>query len=67
MPVLTSHKEAGMAKKGIIKTTVALEEGLWKRARIRAIEEGVDLQDIVTKALERYLRTPSKAKGEGGR
>ena len=56
-----------MAKTGTVKTTVALAESLWRRARIRAIEEGADLQDIVSRALELYLRTPTKAKGEGGR
>ena len=56
-----------MAKTGAVKTTVALAESLWKRARIRAIEEGVDLQDIVSRALELYLRTPTKGRTEGGR
>lgn len=45
-----------------IKTTVALDEALWKRARMRAIEESRDLQDIVADALVAYLRTPVSRK-----
>jgi len=67
-PVSGAKQEAGMAKAGTVKTTVQLAEALWRRARIRAIEEDLDLQDIVSKALEEYLRrtTPAKMK-EGGR
>ena len=52
-----------MAKPNTVKTTVAIEEGLWKRARIRAIEEHADLQDLVSRALTLYLRTPIKPEG----
>ncbi len=57
-----------MAKTGgkRIKTTVSLDETLWARARMRAIEERRDLQDIVADALKAYLRTPVAQK-EGGR
>ena len=47
-----------------VKTTVALERSLWERARIRAVQENRDLQDVVADALVAYLRTPRK---EGGR
>jgi len=48
-------------KTAVVKTTVALPEALWKQARIRAIEEHADLQDIVSKALTLYLRTKPEA------
>ena len=39
-----------------VKTSLALPEELWKSARIRALQEGVDAQDLVARALEAYLR-----------
>lgn len=43
-----------------IKTTLYLPEDLWKAAKIKAIEMDVDATDIVTKALERYLKKEAK-------
>jgi plasmid stability protein len=43
------------------KTSLALPDGLWKRFRIRALEEGRDAQDIVTELLVRYLAKPLSA------
>ena len=48
-----------MVKK--LKTSVALPADLWTAARIHALQEGVDAQDIVARALEAYL----KQKGGG--
>lgn len=42
-----------------VKTSLALPAELWTAARIRALQEGMDAQDLVTRALEAYL----KAKG----
>ena len=39
-----------------VKTTLYLPENLWKAAKIKAIETNVDATDIVTKALEQYLK-----------
>ena len=39
-----------------VKTSLSLPEGLWRTTRIRAIEQGVDAQDLVAAALEAYLR-----------
>jgi hypothetical protein len=47
-----------MASTDRVKTTVALDRALWKRARIRAVQEGRDLQDIVAEALVAYLQAP---------
>lgn len=46
-----------MAKR--VKTSMALPAELWTAARIRALQEGVDAQDLVARAIEAYL----KAKG----
>jgi hypothetical protein len=44
-----------------IKTSFALPYTLWQAAKIRAVEEGIDLADIITKALAEYLAKPVKA------
>lgn len=38
------------------KTTLNLPEDIWKATKIRAIELGVDAQDIVALAVEQYLK-----------
>jgi predicted DNA binding CopG/RHH family protein len=48
-----------------IKTTIRLEESLWRRARIRALEAGIPVQDLVSRALETYLRTKPTGKESG--
>jgi hypothetical protein len=55
-----------MGKGERVKTTVGLERSLWEKARIRAVQEGRDLQDVIADALTAYLRTPVVRK-EGGR
>jgi hypothetical protein len=42
-----------------VKTSLKLERALWKRAHMRAMDDGVDLQTVVGRALEAYL-------GKGG-
>ncbi len=48
----------------IVKTTMALPRDLWKRARVRAIDEDRDLQDVVVSAVEEYLRKPLRRQGD---
>ena len=48
-----------MRERKMVKTSLSLPEDVWKAARIKAIERGVDAQDIVAEALEKYL-------GKGG-
>ncbi|OGB93774.1 MAG: hypothetical protein A2Z31_04995 [candidate division NC10 bacterium RBG_16_65_8] len=48
---------------GMVRTTVVLPEGLWKAAKIRALEDG-DLRTVIIKALEAYLAGLRK---KGGR
>lgn len=39
-----------------LKTTVVLSRDLWKRARIKAVEEETDLSTLIAKAIEAYLK-----------
>ena len=47
-------KEKRMDKK--LKTSLALPADLWTAARIRALQEGIDAQDLVARALDAYLK-----------
>ncbi len=47
-----------------VKTSISLPEDLWKQAKHLAIEDGTDLQDVITKALGAYLKQRSKKGGE---
>lgn len=38
------------------KTTMRLPAELWKETKIRAIRQGIDAQDIVSEALEQFLK-----------
>jgi len=44
-----------------MKTTMILPKALWKRAKIRAMDDSTDLSGVVIAALETYL------KGKGGK
>ena len=44
-----------------MKTTMVLPRDLWKRAKVRAVDDGIDLSGVVIAALESYL------KGKGGK
>ena len=43
-----------------IKTTVRLPKRIWRDARVRALDQGIDLQDLVAAALVAYLKSPIK-------
>jgi glycerol-3-phosphate acyltransferase PlsY len=36
-----------MAKPSMVKTSIALSEDLWRRAKMRALEDRCDLQDVI--------------------
>jgi hypothetical protein len=38
-----------------VKTTIELPEPIWRAAKQRALDDGLDLRSIVIVALERYL------------
>jgi hypothetical protein len=43
------------AQPDTIRTTLRLPADLWRQARIRAIDERTDYQEIVARALRAYL------------
>ncbi len=48
-----------MAKRGPteqVKTSIKLPKDLWKKAHHRAVDDGVDLQDVIARALASYLK-----------
>jgi hypothetical protein len=40
-----------------VKTSIRLDRELWKRAHVRAMDDGSDLQTVIARALELYLGT----------
>jgi len=44
------------AQEAIIKTTVRCPASLWKRVRMRAIQEGTSAESLVIAALTAYLK-----------
>ncbi len=48
----------------MVKTTLQMPADLWKAAKVRALEERVDLRDVLLAALRLYL---GAAKKEGTR
>jgi hypothetical protein len=50
------QRKARGAEHEYVKTSLKLPAGLWREAHIRALDERTELQVIVTRALEAYLR-----------
>ncbi len=44
----------------VVRSTVEFPPELWRRAKIRAMDERTDFRAIVLKALRAYLATPLK-------
>ena len=44
------------AQSDFVKTSLKLPTEVWRAARIRALDERTELQVIVTRALEAYLK-----------
>ena len=57
---MKSKQEKKQMPERMRKTSLAIPEHLWKAAHIRALDEDADLQDIIAKALELYLKTVRK-------
>lgn len=45
------------------RTPVELPEALWRRAKIRAMDEGTDLRQLIIQGLERILAQKPKKGG----
>ena len=46
----------------VVKTTVHLPEDLWRKAKIRALEERVDLRDLIIEGLNSVLERKNRGK-----
>ena len=47
------------------KISCRIPRPLWREGKIRAMDENVDFQDIVVRALEAYLHPTAKREKEG--
>lgn len=54
-------------ERGPVKTTVELPGELWRSAKIRAMDERVDLRTVFIRALEAYLGLPARPLTRRGR
>ena len=50
-----------------VKTTVELPGEVWRSAKIRAMDDRVDLRTVLIRALEQYLGLPPKPVTRRGR
>jgi hypothetical protein len=50
----------------LVQLTVRIPRSLWKRTKLRAVEEERDLRDVVMESLERYLGEKLKKGGARG-
>ena len=48
------------ARSDTVKTSIRLPRELWKKAHIRGMDEGKDLQDVIAEALAAYLKGGSR-------
>jgi hypothetical protein len=51
----------------IVKCSFWCPRALWREAKIRAMDENLELQQLMAKALEDYLSVPSGPSRLGGR
>ncbi len=49
-----------------MKTTMILPKALWRSAKIRAMDDGIDLSGVVIAALKAYLSS-AKGQSKGGK
>jgi hypothetical protein len=50
----------------LVKTTIDIPEALYKKAKIRAVEQGQTLKEIVLASLRRELETDGNPPSNGG-
>jgi hypothetical protein len=60
--VKRSRWEEGVTR---IKTSVEIPEELWTEAKIRAVHDKINLQDVIAAALREYLKRPRKGGKRG--
>jgi post-segregation antitoxin (ccd killing protein) len=47
-----------------VKTTIVIDQDLWREAKIRAIELGIDASRLIERALLKYLEENKPVIGE---
>ena len=48
----------------VVKTTIRMPRAVWHAARVRALDEQIDFQDLVVAALEAHLKKPRRKGGK---
>jgi len=43
-----------------LKTSFSISKQLWRRAKVRALDESIELQELISKAIELYLERKPK-------
>ena len=56
-----TSKEAEKAGEKIVKTTLRVPQSLWTRTRIRALQDGIAVQDLVIQAITEHVKKGGKA------
>ena len=56
-------KKPKEADDSVVKTTIRLPRAIWHAARVRALDEQIDFQDLVAAALEAHLKKPQRKGG----
>ena len=60
MPI-GSEKPKGRGDQGeSLKTSFSISKQLWRRAKVRAMDEEIELQELISKAIELYLERKKK-------
>ena len=57
-------KKPKEADDSVVKTTIRIPRAIWHAARVRALDEQIDFQDLVVAALEAYLKKPRRKGGK---
>jgi hypothetical protein len=65
--ILRAVPKANRSPDESVKTTVELPAALWRAAKIRAMDERVDLRTIFVRALERFLDLPDSRPANRGK
>jgi len=60
---MSTMKKTQAADK-VVKTTIRMPRAVWHAARVRALDEQIDFQDLVVAALEAYLKKPRRKGGK---
>jgi hypothetical protein len=66
LQLAVKESELDKAEEERVKMTVMVPRSVWKRSKLRAVEEERDLRELVIDALERYL-TVKKGEKHGAR